>query len=105
MIEKFKSRIIHSHGLELFKKEDANSFVEECEKNSIKIFGIDGFYLNETTIQPSMENSLDFSNLHFNVEKLVSQRGIYYVAKDFLNNLEDERLFFEIAYDEMQTDS
>jgi hypothetical protein len=82
-MEKFKKRIIHSHGLELFIKEEALTFVDECEKNSITIFGIDGFYLTETTIQPSMENSLDFGNLSLNVEELVTQKGCYYVAKEF----------------------
>ena len=104
MIEKFKNKIIKRNKLELFTKEDALSFINECEKNSIVIFGIDGFYLTEKTIQPSMENSLDFGNLPLNVEELVTHKGIYYIAETFLNNTKDEKLYFEIVYDENQPD-
>lgn len=101
MTEKFKNNIIQSHGLELFTKEDALSFIKECEKNGIEIFGIDGFYLTETTIQPSMENSINFCSLSINQKETLNQKEIYYLAKTFLYNNKDEKLYFEISYNEM----
>ena len=48
----------------VLNKENAIGFVEACEKVSISILGVDGFYLSGEIIKPSMEYSdtIEFLN-------------------------------------------
>jgi hypothetical protein len=48
-------------GITFYSKNVALEFVRECKKEGIVILGIDAFFLTETTTQPSMEDSIDFS--------------------------------------------
>jgi len=92
-IEKlFKDKAIIRYGIMLFTKNNALSFIEECEKNGILILGIDAFYLFEERIQPSLENSIDF----FSSEYIQKTENIYSDAVNFLKDKE-EKLFFEIV--------
>lgn len=91
----FKDRVIQSGGINLYSKYDALSFIEECEKEAIYILGIDGFYITEDTTEPSLENSIDFSILSLNKER------IYSMVKEFLDK-KGENLFFEIIYEEKE---
>jgi ABC-type tungstate transport system permease subunit len=77
----------------LFTKKNAIDIVNECMKENIIIYGIDGFLkIDENTIQPSMENSIDFStNPNF-----METMNIYEEAVKFLEKKEDN-LFFEIS--------
>lgn len=91
---KFKDKIAIDRGKYfLFIKKDALDFVQECKKEGISILGIDSFYkINEETIQPSMENSVDFSSAYY-----VQKTGdIYSDAIIFLQD-KGENLFFEIV--------
>lgn len=88
--KEFKSKAIIRGGLFLFSKKNAILFIEACQKKKIGILGIDGFILKEDKIQPSMENSIDFSSCYSLEEKVYSQ------SINFLN-LMDEELFFEIV--------
>lgn len=94
---KFKDRVVIDRGTYfLFAKGDSIDFVKECMKENIAILGIDGFYkVDEDTIQPSMENSMDFS-LSSYVPKTDS---LYNDAIKFLEEREDN-LFFEITCSE-----
>ncbi len=91
---KFKNKIAIDRGKYfLFFKKDALDFVQECKNENIVILGIDSFYkIDEETIQPTMENSVDFSSAYY-----VHKTGdIYSEAIEFLQT-KDEELFFEIV--------
>jgi len=75
----------------VMSKENSMEFVEACKKESIGILGIDGFYLVEQGIQPSMENSIDFSDWNYKGSK-----DSHYEAIKFLRE-RDEDLYFEIV--------
>ncbi len=88
----FKDKAIIREEIFLFSKENALSFIAACQKKKIGILGIDGFFLIEDKIQPSSENSIDFSSGDY-----VRESGsIYSEATNFLNE-KDEKLFFEIV--------
>ncbi|MBB1287394.1 hypothetical protein HRH25_23665 [Flavisolibacter sp. BT320] len=95
-IEKqFKERAIIRGETLLFSKDNALSFVEACKKNGIGILGIDSFFLFDDSIQPSMENSIDFSSLNY----VIKSQDIYSEAKNFLSE-RNETMFFEIICSE-----
>jgi hypothetical protein len=58
----FKDRSIIRNGIMLFTKSNAIDFINECRSNKILILGIDSFLLGGDWIQPSLENSIDYSN-------------------------------------------
>lgn len=88
----FKGKAIIRNNMMLFSKENALDFIQACENHDIKILGIDGFYLTGDKIQPSMENSIDFSSSYYKLKG----RNIFVDAKEFLV-LKDNSLFFEIV--------
>ena len=45
--------------------DSAIEYVNECKKQEIEILGIDGFYMHNPGIQPSMENSVDFTSYKY----------------------------------------
>ncbi len=85
----FLSKVINRAGIYLYSKEDALNFVEECKKQDMSVLGIDSFYLTESTIQPSMDNSVDFSTRSIG-------KGIFDEAIQFLKQ-RDSDLYFEIV--------
>ena len=89
----FKDTVIRRGYIDLYNKEDALRFIDECRKLGVAILGIDGFFLTEKTTQPSSENSIDYTSQSTKVE------NIYVSAKEFLES-KDENLYFEIVYDE-----
>ena len=86
----FKDRIAIDRGTYfLFTKNDSIDFIKECRIKAVIILGIDGFYkIDKNTIQPSLENSIDFSNLSPSINK-------YDTALEFITTRED-KLYFEI---------
>ncbi len=99
-VEKIISlKSINRNGLFLFSKEDAKEFLNACKSENIEIIGIDGFWLKENKIIPSMENSIDFSSKHFINRQSAHEFfvNIYESAVSFLDSKSDE-MFFEIIY-------
>jgi hypothetical protein len=88
----FKDKAVVRGGIYLFTKEYAKQFVLECKKQGIIVLGIDGFFIDEKTTQPSQDNSIDFSTDPFN-------EGIYEKTINFLE-ARDENLYFEIVCSE-----
>lgn len=82
----FKGRAINKGGLMLFSKSDAMDFVKQCQKAQIKILGIDSFSLIGEKIQPSLANSVDYSDSDV----------IYDEILDFIKD-QDEKFLFEIV--------
>ena len=88
----FKDKVVKRGGINLYSKQDAIRFVEECQNLSICILGIDGFFLTPDTTEPSLENSIDFTDLSHIKE------SNFEVVKEFLET-KDDNLFFEIIHD------
>jgi hypothetical protein len=86
------SKAINRSGIYLYSKDNALQFINECKKQKVAILGIDGFYLDGNTTQPSMENSIDFSTKPF-IE------SIYDEAINFLE-FRDDKMYFEIVCSE-----
>jgi hypothetical protein len=76
-------------GIRMYSKQDAIQFVEECRQHGIPILGIDGFYIDQKTTQPSMDNSIDLSIR-------IPTGDIYDISIEFLK-LRDDDLWFEIV--------
>lgn len=57
----FKDKALVKGGVMLFSKENAIQFIRACEKENLKILGVDSFLMFGEKIQPSLENSIDFS--------------------------------------------
>lgn len=89
----FKDKAIIRGGIMLFSKEDALLFVKACENNEIQILGMDAFYMTENYMQPSLDNSIDFSSSGY----IPKEKNIYLEAVNFLKE-KNEELFFEIVY-------
>jgi hypothetical protein len=73
----FKSKAVIKGGIMLFPKDVAIQFIENCRTEGISILGIDGFYVTGDKIQPSQDDSIDFS-----IESLVDTHG---KALNFIN--------------------
>ncbi len=79
-------------GIMFLSKENALRFVEECKRMKIEILGIDGFFLTDTTTQPSMENSVDFSSFYYSSKT----NNLYKDAANFIGE-RDSDIYFEIV--------
>lgn len=69
----------------LLPKEDAIQFVSECEKRNIRILGVDSFRVFGDKIQPSLEDSIDFS--------MTNETTEYRKAQSFIRSRSDGFLF------------
>jgi hypothetical protein len=49
--------------MHFYSHQNIINIIDFCEKRKIRILGIDGFFLTPTTLQPSQDNSIDFSHL------------------------------------------
>jgi hypothetical protein len=87
----FKDKAIIRGGLMLFTKNDALQFLKECQKQNLKILGIDSFILLGEKIQPSMENSIDFSKTY--------KTDNFETAEEFIRTRSDD-FYFEITCDD-----
>lgn len=56
-----EGKAVFRHNIILLSKSNAIDFIKACEPESIKILGIDGFYLRGDSIQPSLEHRVDFT--------------------------------------------
>ncbi len=85
----FMDKALNRRGIMLYAKQDALAFIEECNKNRIRLLGIDGFFITDTTTQPSLDDSIDFSN----VPQL---QNVYDKAIEFIKRRKGN-LYFEIV--------
>jgi len=86
-----EDRAIIRCGKMLCTKDNAMQFVKVCERYKSQILGIDAYYLHEDKIQPSLENSVDYSS-----NDTQKMDNIYSEAINFLKEKSDE-LYFEIV--------
>jgi hypothetical protein len=83
----FVNKAIIRGRIMLFSKKDAILFVKECQKGLIQVLGVDSFTIVGEKIQPSLENSVDFSK--------ANEKGNYDEVIGFIKNRSDE-FYFEI---------
>lgn len=57
-----KDKAIDKNGILLLNYDDAKETIKLCLKNKIDVLGIDVFSLNNNTLQPHMDKSIDFSS-------------------------------------------
>jgi hypothetical protein len=92
----FKGKGILRNNVYVYQKKVAIDFINECRRYGIDILGIDAFIMKENFHQPSMENSIDFSEMP---ELKNSHRNIWDLAIAFLNE-RDNIYYFEIVCSE-----
>ena len=81
---------INYNGLSLYFYRDAMKIVNECQKKSIKILGLDSFRITAQGIQPFQEFSFDYSNL--------KKTETWNAIKRDLNRLSESEFVFEITF-------
>lgn len=96
-----------SGGTLIFTRPVALEFIEECQKQRVSVFGIDGFLIGkdiqpikgftitEDSIQPSQENSIDFSREPYNYNDFATDK-IYEEAINFIKGRPDN-IYYEIV--------
>ena len=57
-------------GVTLIKIVDASKFLAEARRHNVRILGIEGFYLNDSTITPDMSAIADFSHVRTPLESI-----------------------------------
>jgi hypothetical protein len=91
--ELFAERAIIKNNIFLLASSDAIDFIIECQRQNIKILGVDAFYLVQENIRPIMEKSIDFTSGSY-IEKNISN---YDVARTIIENTRGS--YFEIVID------
>ena len=89
--DKFINKAIYRSGITLYSKIDTLEFIKECKRLNIVLLGIDGFKLTESTTQPSLDDSIDFSSI-FN------SKNVYERALNFIESRNND-LYFEVVYE------
>ena len=89
-LDSFKEDAIKYHNIKLYFFKDAIKLITECERQSIKILGLDSFKLTAQGIQPSMEFSYDYSALEM--------KQSWDKAKEDLTALAYSEFLFEFTY-------
>jgi hypothetical protein len=74
----------------VFNVEYALQIVDICENLGVKVLGIDGFFLSPGITQPSLEDSIDFSN---------QEGGVYEMARNFMLSRMNSQIHFELILD------
>ena len=91
--QQFADKFTNRYGILLLSKADAIDMVHACISQGVRVLGIDGFWLFEDAIQPSLENSVDFSS------KLQQAPYLDQAFRDPIEFLKtrDDRMFFEVV--------
>lgn len=87
--EKYKNRAVIHSNIWMYFIKTAKEIVHECEKNQIRITGLEAFKLTGEGIQPSQEHSIDFNANEDNWNRAIV----------FLSNIKDTNFLYEIWYE------
>ena len=90
IINKFEGTAIKHANMLLFTSIQVLEIIGDCERTGTRIYGIDGFRLNNGWIQPLGEHSVDFSRIQ-------DEYDVYDLAKMFVEQRQDLELVFEIV--------
>ncbi|WP_426671588.1 hypothetical protein ACPPVU_10155 [Mucilaginibacter sp. McL0603] len=89
----FKDKGVLRRNVNVYPKQIAIDFINECRKHNIGIWGIDAFIIKENFHQPSMNNSIDFTASPFKQEK---PENVWDTAIAFLRE-RDDVYYYEIV--------
>jgi len=93
----FASRFLRHGGVLLLSQADAIDMVHACIAENIRVLGIDGFWIRGDMIQPSLENSVDFSSPELQASYL---DPAFRDPIQFLKT-RDNRMMFEVVCDDL----
>jgi hypothetical protein len=93
--EQFSNRFLRHGGVLLLSKSDAMEMVLTCITQGVRVLGIDGFWLRGDMIQPSLENSVDFSSRELQASYL---DPAFRDPIEFLKT-RDDHMMFEVVCD------
>lgn len=77
--------------LRMYYPKDALLLINRCRAVNKRILGLDAFIVDGEKIQPSLENSIDFS-----IQK--SMNGFWDEAEEFIKQYLNREFVFEIVY-------
>ncbi len=89
IISFIENNSINKNGVLLIDYNNMIKVIDICEENKVDILGIDVFSLDEKSIQPHSDKSVDFSSEKCNFPTLA----------DYINQLDNsyKQLFFEVV--------
>jgi hypothetical protein len=61
-LEKSDLKPVVRGGIALYQADAALEVVTAAQRDGIEVLGIDGFFMTDTSTQPSMDHSADFSD-------------------------------------------
>ena len=91
----FKEKGIFKVGTYVYPKQVAMDFINTCKKTGINILGIDALIIQGEAVQPSMDNSIDFTTDTYIKNPY---KNVWDTAIAFLNE-RDDIYYFEIVCD------
>ncbi len=89
--QEFVAKGVLRGGALMLQAQHALELVRSCRERGIRVLGIDAFRLTETTTQPVMEQSTDYS--------WPNDKDAWSRAESFLTERIDSGLCFEVAVD------
>ena len=93
ILKKYKDFACKRGNILLFEIDQMLEIIEDCRKESLRIYGFDGFKIGADTIQPFSEHSIDFSTL-------AADPNVYDLSRNFILSKKSTGLMFEIVLDD-----
>ena len=94
IFEQFRDKAIRRGGIIMFSSANALLVIDEARQTGVAVLGIDGFYLTGEAVEPSLENSIDFS-LAGRVPA-----DFWRDSEKFIRSRHNQALYFEIVLTE-----
>jgi len=91
----FRGKFVLLAGLRLLRYADARDFIGRCRDAGVRVLGIDAFFERADGVQPSLENSIDYS-IERNADLL---KDSWQQAELFVREREALSLLFEVVVD------
>jgi hypothetical protein len=82
-------------GLLLLGAKEAISLLNRLRIENISLLGIDGFFITKHTTQPSLEDSIDFTNSM----RVPNKNVLIKEAIEFIEKRKNKNIYFEIVFE------
>ena len=93
ILKKYKDSAYKRGNILLFEIDQMLEIIEDCRKETLSIYGFDGFKIGADTIQPFSEHSVDFSTI-------ADDPKVYDLSRNFVLSKKSTGLLFEIVLDD-----
>ena len=87
--KRFKDRALIRGGLLLLLGPIAIELIQQCRESGVRVLGVDGFWITETTTQPDMSISLNLSD--------TAIEESWEAAESFIRERDQLGLYFEVV--------